>query len=566
MASKNMAPKGRWRALIESAMYANSVRKVTMAELYELASKQPEVICTSEPMYKPEVYGLPSDAKLLVSNDGRVVGRTAQARRLVRHISSSKLDKFQGILREAIYHFNTRPALRLDGIVGLHPDFMVKAHLISPEMDAKNMLDWGLNFRPFMEPWTSQYNKSRVIDEPDILVLADPLWSSHDYPDGLVLVDERDNSIAILGMRYFGERKKGTLTLGWSCGVRHNMVACHGGIKQIDNNPPIAVFGLSGSGKSSITNSPDHGGTLKEDEKVTVIHDDAFLIDLDNNISMALEPSLFDKTDEVKEDDPIITYFLSGQNLAVHEDENGYRKVICSDIRNRNGRCIKPRDMFNHKDSCIIAGKVIWLQKDTSLPPIMRIENVDLAVAMGASLSTLRAKGVENVKPEELKKLVIEPFANPFRVHPLLTDCQQFEKLFEKGTKCYIMNTYAFGIPGNLVDIPKNLSLKIVTALNRGEIQWKDWKNFKGLSIPSNGNELFSEDYDKTYHPPHDTEYLKFLRERMQDRITFLSHKRDVDNDMDSAYIDSLNLARAELDVLFHPKRLRDRITSRIIK
>src|SRR3990172_658302 len=270
MASKNVLPKNKWRATIETAMYANSVRKVTMAELYDFASRQPEVVSTSEPMYKPEIYGLPAHAKVLVSNDGRVVGRTAAARRLVRELGANS-DKYLGILREAIFHFNLRPALWLEGIVGLHPYFMIKAHLISPESDAKNIMDWGLNFRPMMEPWTKDYERSRVLDEPDIIVIAEPNWQHPDHPDVLILIDEKENCAAILGMRYFGERKKGTLTLAWSAGVRQNMVACHGGIKQIKDAPPIAVFGLSGSGKSSITNSSDHDGALSPDEKVTVI-------------------------------------------------------------------------------------------------------------------------------------------------------------------------------------------------------------------------------------------------------------------------------------------------------
>lgn len=83
---------------------------------------------------------------------------------------------------------------------------------------------------------------------------------------------------------------------------------------------------------------------------------------------------------------------------------------------------------------------VIWLQKDTSLPLICKVNSVGLAVAMGASLSTMRAKGVENVDPKELERLVIEPFANPFRVHPLMVDCQQFKKLFKLGTECYTIS------------------------------------------------------------------------------------------------------------------------------
>jgi phosphoenolpyruvate carboxykinase (ATP) len=537
--------------MIESSFYANSVRKTTMAEVYKLSLRQPEVMATSHPFYNPTQFGLPKDAKVLISNDGGIVGRTARARRLVREMGKDR-DKYLRILGEAIYQFNRREGLWLEAIVGLHSDFMTKAHLLSPATDAKNMLDWGANFTPWMKPWSDSYKKSRKLDEPDILVFADPEWSDPDFPNGLVIIDEDENCIAILGLRYFGERKKGTLTIAWTMGVRHNMVACHGGIKTIGNHEPVAVFGLSGSGKSSITNSHDHAGTLKKNEKVTVIHDDAFLIDLDNNITVALEPSLFDKTDAVTFNDPIIKYFYSAQNVAVTET-GGKKLMVAEDIRNDNGRCIKARDMFNHTDSCKKPGKVIWLQKDQSIPPVCKISNIGLAVAMGASLSTMRAKGVENVPVEELAKLVIEPFANPFRVHPLTVDCQQFRKLFKSGTECYIMNTHAFGLPGQEIDIPKELSLSIVTEMARGNIEWREWKMFPGLMIPKNGNELFGPDFDKKYKPSRDAEYLQFLRNRMQDRITYLSNKRDIDHDMESSYIDPLVEARLVIDKILNP-------------
>lgn len=35
------------------------------------------------------------------------------------------------------------------------------------------------------------------------------------YPDGLVYFDTNHNCVAILGLNYFGELKKATLTLAW---------------------------------------------------------------------------------------------------------------------------------------------------------------------------------------------------------------------------------------------------------------------------------------------------------------------------------------------------------------
>lgn len=553
MATAHQLPSSPWRAIIESGMHANSVRKTTMAELYELATKQPEVVATSQPMYKPAEFGLPKHAVVLVSYDGSVVGRTARARLLVRNFGKTESDTIQALLRESVYQFNKRPGLLLEGIVGLHPDFMVKAMLVSPATDAKNMLDWGLNFCPFIKPWSDSYAKSRLIDEPHIIAFADPEWSHPDYPHGCVIIDEISNCIAILGLRYFGERKKGTLTLAWTMGVRQNMVACHGGIKKIGNKPPVAVFGLSGSGKSSITNSLDHEGLLTKSEKVTVIHDDAFLIDLENNYSVALEPSLFDKTDAVAFDDMQLKYFYSAQNVAVTALPDGSKRMVNGDVRNSNGRCIKSRAMFTHCEHCERPGMLIWLQKDTSLPPISKVTGTSLAVAMGASLSTMRAKGVENVDARELKKLIIEPFANPFRVHSLLEDCEQFRKLFKMGCQCFIMNTHAFGVGDDLADIPKELSLAIVTELVRGNIEWREWQTFSGLQVPKNGKKLFGPNFDKTYRPTRTPHYLQFLRDRMQDRITFLSHKRDEDHDMSNNFIAPLVAARLTIDRILEP-------------
>jgi phosphoenolpyruvate carboxykinase (ATP) len=106
-----------WRAAIGSAFYANSVRQTTMAELYGLALKQPEVISSTESMYDPERFELPKDAKILVSNDGAVVGRTALARRLVRQLDKAEREKLKTVLLDAIYQFNRRHGLWLEGIV-----------------------------------------------------------------------------------------------------------------------------------------------------------------------------------------------------------------------------------------------------------------------------------------------------------------------------------------------------------------------------------------------------------------------------------------------------------------
>jgi phosphoenolpyruvate carboxykinase (ATP) len=64
---------------------------------------------------------------------------------------------------------------------------------------------------------------------------------------------------------------------------------------------------------------------------------------------------------------------------------------------------------------------------------------------------------------------------------------------------------------------------------------------------------LFGADYDKKYKPTRDPDYLSFLRDRMQDRITYLSNKRDLEKDMDSVFVDPLVTARIVIDQILHP-------------
>ena len=71
--------------------------------------------------------------------------------------------------------------------------------------------------------------------------------------------------------------------------------------------------------------------------------------------------------------------------------------------------------------------------------------------------------------------------------------------------------------------------------------------------MPQNGNELFGADYEKKFKPKRSVEYLNFLRDRMQDRITFLSNKRDIEHDMDNTFIAPLVLARTTIDKILSP-------------
>ena len=83
------------RAVAETLLHSKKVRKVTAAQAYELARKQSSVEETDLEIYEGTAkrLGLPKGAKVLVDNHGKIIGRTAKARRFYGRSSSADQKK-----------------------------------------------------------------------------------------------------------------------------------------------------------------------------------------------------------------------------------------------------------------------------------------------------------------------------------------------------------------------------------------------------------------------------------------------------------------------------------------
>lgn len=503
------------RATIESAFYGNNVHEVTsVAEAYELAKKQAGVIVTDLPILHTKELGLPQGATQLVYNHGKILGRTASARHFVDNPKEDAA-ALAGNLREDIYAGHEQKYLKATVLVGLDPTFSIKAHVMMPEDQAFNLLSYILNFHFFDDEAAKIYENSRAYDEPDIYFYFDPNVTDVDYPKGLGVFDAPHNCAAVFGLRYFGELKKGTLTLAWAMAHRHNYTACHGGEKSFHfedkDDKVFAFYGLSGSGKSTLTHEMYDG---KYD--ITVLHDDAFIISREDGSSVALEPSYFDKTNDYPAGHHETEYYTTIMNCAVTQDDAGKKAIVTEDLRNGNGRVIKSRYTSAHRvdfEKAPITA-LFWIMKDGSLPPLLKIDNPTLATTMGCTLATKRTSAENLPEGFDMNTLVIEPFADPFRAYPVSGDYRDFKELFEKrGATCYILNTDAF--MGK--DIPKEITKKLVEELANDTItdaSWKAFGNFKGVSyLPIDGYEVHLDD----------PEYQKTLAKRMQDRLDWVN-------------------------------------------
>ncbi len=503
------------RLTIMTAFFGNNAETVNdLSSAYELAKNSPGTVeLTGMPVYEPEKLGLPSLANQLLFNDGAVVGRCMAARKIV---PDCDMDVLLPIIREAVYKTRFKKLYKAETVIGLDQDFMVKAHLLIPENFENTLYSWMLNFQYINEEYKNLYENSRQMNESDIYVLSDPDWSHPDFPYGLTLFDPEHNCAAILGMRYFGEHKKGTLTLAWAVAARHGYASCHGGMKRYnledDKTFQIAVFGLSGSGKSTITHAK-HNNKYN----ITILHDDAFIINADDKYSIALEPSYFDKTVDYPLNHEDNKFILTHQNEGVIMSADGKLYSVPEDVRNGNGRAVKSKlwsaDRVNRINEPINA--IFWLMKDPAMPPVLKLLSPDLASVMGACLATKRTVAERLVNGVDPNALVFEPYANPFRVYPLVWDFERFKKLFTDGVECYILNTGDF--MGK--KIPASVTLDIIERIIENKAVFYKWESFSDIeAMDVAGFEAsFSDD-----------NYRNFFAERVRDRIGFVA-SRDID-------------------------------------
>ena len=469
----------KMRSTIETAFYGNNVTPVTsVAQAYQLAAEEPGVIVLDMPVYKPCEQGLPADAKVLVTNDGKTTGRYAKARRIIGDEGIDEVE-LANIARDAVYDSRDKEWLAADAIVGLDKKFTARAHLMITKDHASTLYSWIMNFKFFDAAVKEFYDDSLEIPEGDIYIYSDPDYIVPGHPGGLAIFDPAHNCAMILGMRYFGEHKKGTLTLAWSLANRLGYVACHGGMKRynLDNGKSytIGVFGLSGSGKSTLTHEK-HDGRYD----ISVLHDDAYIINTEDLSSIALEPTYFDKMQDYPVEHPANEFLLTLQNVGVTMDEEGRKVVLAEDVRNNNGRAIKSQfwtdNRVNYVDEPVNA--IVWLMKDKTLPPILKIDDPVLASTMGATLATRRSTAEKLDAHVDPNALVIEPYANPFRTYPLALDYESYKKLFsECGVECYIMNT------GFFLDnkVPKEVTLDLLERLVEGTLEFKPFYKYPNL-------------------------------------------------------------------------------------
>jgi len=520
---------------------ANCLEVAAPATLYDLALAQENVLALARPMQNPHLFGLPPGSRQLHWNHRNPVGRTAAARRFWHEADADQRKELATITREAALAMQARGSISTTAYAGLDEEFCVGLRFVGNSHYPIAALSFLLNFQAFVsELERRSYAESRPIAVPDLLMVYDPDWHHPEYDKGLVVIDREAKTIFVLGLPYFGEIKKGFLTLIWHAAIAERVpgteirrfLPIHGSICEI-NGKTVAIIALSGSGKSSLSTRAE-----------SIAHDDAFVVSMVTGKVIVLEPTFFNKTDGDEMGDETTRRGLIFYNMGVVGGAAGL-DVVPGDRLVANGRVIQERPA-NAVNGYHRVDLVTLVMKDDTLPPVSLINDPALFVAFGASLMTKRTLAESLQSIEEQYALVIEPFAQPFRSWRFNTECRMFQlflELFRPLT--VILNTGDF--MGR--DISLELSRDtILPALTAGSLEFAPWRIVprRMVSLPRKG--AINSEYDNRFRPrTSDHDYVARFVSRMQSRIDYLTKVRE-QNLIHADFVDPLIEVRIALD------------------
>ena len=186
-------------------------------------------------------------------------------------------------------------------------------------------------------------------------------------------------------------------------------------------------------------------------------------------------------------------------------DEDGKIQLVTEDIRNGNGRAIKSKLWSPNRVDKIDApvNAIFWIMKDPTIPPVVKLKGASLASVMGATLATKRSSAERLAPGVDPNKLVVVPYANPFRTYPLANDYEKFKKLVEeKNVDCYIVNTGDF--------MGKKVQPKDTLGIVEKKADFHKWGPFSDIEIL---------DWEGFIPDMNDPEYVTQLKARMNDRV-----------------------------------------------
>lgn len=429
-------------------------RNLSVPRLYEMALQN-------------EKGSIISDKGALLVYSGEKTGRSPKDRRIVKHPDSENnidwgnvnlpLDEHTFMINKvrAIDYINSRDIIYVfDGFAGWDPKYRIKVRVICTRayhaLFMNNML-----IRPTKEELKS-------FGDPDYTIFNSGAFPANKFTNQMtsktsVALDFEKREIVILGTEYAGEMKKGIFTVMNYLMPLKNVMPMHCSANVGDKEDVSIFFGLSGTGKTTLSADPrrhligddEHCWT---DKGVFNIEGGCYAKAI--NLSAEKEPEIYNA----------IKFGTVLENVVYDEKT---RNVDYDDISiTENTRAAYPIDFIQNAKIPCVAGQpknIIFLTCDAYgvLPPVSRL-TPEQASYHFISGYTAKVAGTEMgvTEPSATFSACFGAAFMPW--HPNKYAELLAEKITKHGAKAWLVNT---GWTGGPYGIGSRIKLKYTRAI-----------------------------------------------------------------------------------------------------
>ena len=426
-----------------------------------------------EALYEEALFrgeGVMSVGGPLIAHTGKHTGRSANDKFTVKHVDSEKNiwwgtynrpfdgEKFDGLHGRMLNHLQGRDVFVQDVYVGADEKYRMPIRFITEyawhSMFIRNM---------FIPPQTEAEYKNFV---PAFTVISTPSFKSDPGVDGTAtetfIVLNYEKQLAIIGnTQYAGEMKKSVFTLlNYLLPLKGVMsMHCSANVDPNDPNDVAVFFGLSGTGKTTLSADPtrrligddEHGWS---DDGVFNYEGGCYAKVI--GLSEAAEPQIFATTKMFGTILENVPFDPLTRNIDLNDDS-----------LTENTRASYPLEFISNAVPEKKAGhpkNIIFLTCDASgvMPPVARL-STNQAMYQFISGYTAKLAGTEAGLGKEPSITFSACFGGPFMVHHPSKYAELLKDKIERyGVKCWLVNT---GWVGGAYGIGKRISIKYTRAL-----------------------------------------------------------------------------------------------------
>lgn len=442
---------------------AQIIRNAPPAQLYEDALR-----------FDPTAAIADSGALMITSGDK--TGRSPKDKRIVDNLESTndiwwgpinvKLDEhtFQINRERAIDYLNTRNRLYIvDGFAGWDPEHQIKVRIVC-ERAYHALFMHNMLIRP-TDQQLAQFN------DPDYVIFNAGHFPANQYTSSMTSKTSIDLSfehqeMIILGTEYAGEMKKGVFTVMHYIMPKAGVLSMHCSANEGDTGDVSLFFGLSGTGKTTLSANPNRK-LIGDDEHCWTDHG---VFNIEGgcyakaiNLSAEKEPEIY----------AAIRFGTVLENV-VYDDKT--RAVDFDDTRiTQNTRASYPIEYIDNAKIPCVGGHpnhIIFLTYDAFgvLPPVSKL-TPEQAMYHFISGYTAKVAGTE-VGVTEPQATFSACFGAAFLVwHPSKYAEMLAEKMRTHNAKAWLINT---GLSGGAYGTGQRFSLKhtraIIHAIHSGAL------------------------------------------------------------------------------------------------